>query len=144
MSSPPRSGPTISIDARTEDVAAAIREATAGDGADVVIEASGVAPSPTAAIHATKRGGRVVIVGLQSEPPPVDLFDAALREVDLATTVAHICDSNLPAALEVLAETKLAELVLDHVIPLERIVDEGLVPLAEGRAGGKLVVEVAQ
>ena len=52
-------------------------------GADVVIEASGVPANPSIAIHATKRGGRVVIVGLQADPPPVDLFDAALREVDL-------------------------------------------------------------
>jgi threonine dehydrogenase-like Zn-dependent dehydrogenase len=131
------------VDARSEDVAAAIRAiSAAGDGADVVMEATGVPASPSIAIHAAKRGGRVVIVGLQAEPPPVDVFDAALREVDLTTTVAHICDTNLPESLGVLAETEVAGQVLDRVISLERIVEDGLAPLAEGRAGGKIVVEV--
>ena len=131
------------IDGRDQDVAAAIREATGGDGADVVMEASGVPTNPSNAIHAAKRGGRVVIVGLIAEPPPVDIFDAALREIEIATTVAHICDTNLPESLAVLDETDVAGQVLDRVIPLERIVEDGLAPLAEGRAGGKIVVEVA-
>ncbi len=136
-------GADETIDASREDVAAAIREATGGAGADVVLEASGVPANPSIAIHAARRGGRVVIVGLQAEPPEVDLFDAALREVDLATTVAHICDSNLPESLAVLAETDLAAQVLDRVVDIERVVDDALVPLVEGRAGGKIVVEVA-
>jgi (R,R)-butanediol dehydrogenase/meso-butanediol dehydrogenase/diacetyl reductase len=130
------------IDAGAEDVAASVREVTDGDGADVVIECSGASVSPTSAIHAARRGGRVVILGLQQAPPPVDLFDAALREVDLATTVAHVCDTDLPAALGVLASTDLAQHVLDRVIPVSEIVEQGLVPLAEGRAGGKIVVDV--
>jgi len=131
------------IDARHTDVAAAIKEATAGDGADVVIEASGVPANPSVAIHATRRGGQVVIVGLQADPPPVDIFDAALREVDLIATVAHICDANLPESLSVLAQTELAGEVLGEVVPLTRLVEDAIAPLAEGTAPGKMVVEVA-
>jgi (R,R)-butanediol dehydrogenase / meso-butanediol dehydrogenase / diacetyl reductase len=130
------------IDARSADVAALVQEATGGDGADVVIEASGAPGSPSIAIHAAKRGGRVVIVGLQAKPPEVDLFDAALREVELRTTVAHVCGTDIPASLAVLDSTAIAEKVLDRVIPLERLVEDGLLPLAEGRAAGKIVVEV--
>ncbi len=54
---------------------------------DVGIEASGVPQNPSTAIHATKRGGRVVIVAL-------------------------ICDLNLPESLAVLAQTELAGEVL--------------------------------
>jgi (R,R)-butanediol dehydrogenase / meso-butanediol dehydrogenase / diacetyl reductase len=136
-------GADDAIDARGTDVAAAIREATAGEGADVVIEASGVPANPSIAIHATRRGGRVVIVGLQADPPPVDIFDAALREVDLIATVAHICDSNLPESLAVLARTKLAAEVLGEVVPLTRLVEDAIAPLAAGTAPGKMVVEVA-
>jgi len=136
-------GATDAIDARSTDVAAAILEATDGEGADVVIEASGVKSNPSTAIHATKRGGRVVIVGLQADPPPVDIFDAALREVDLIATVAHICDSNLPESLVVLAKTELASEVLGEVVPMTRLVEDAIAPLAEGRAPGKMVVEVA-
>jgi (R,R)-butanediol dehydrogenase / meso-butanediol dehydrogenase / diacetyl reductase len=136
-------GADDAIDARGTDVAAAILEATGGDGADVVIEASGVPTNPSIAIHATRRGGRVVIVGLQADPPPVDIFDAALREVDLIATVAHICDSNLPEALDVLAKTELAAEVLGEVVPMTRLVDDAIAPLAAGTAPGKMVVEVA-
>jgi (R,R)-butanediol dehydrogenase / meso-butanediol dehydrogenase / diacetyl reductase len=136
-------GADDAIDARDTDVAAAIGEATAGEGADVVIEASGVPANPSIAIHATRRGGRVVIVGLQADPPPVDIFDAALREVDLIATVAHICDSNLPESLEVLAKTGLAGEVLGEVVPLTRLVEGAIAPLAAGTAPGKMVVEVA-
>ncbi|OJU83061.1 MAG: hypothetical protein BGO11_05055 [Solirubrobacterales bacterium 70-9] len=136
-------GADEAIDARDADVAAAIGEATGGEGADVVIEASGVAANPSIAIHATKRGGRVVIVGLQADPPPVDIFDAALREVDLIATVAHICDSNLPASLDVLARTELAGEVLGEVVPMTRLVEDAIAPLAAGTAPGKMVVEVS-
>jgi (R,R)-butanediol dehydrogenase/meso-butanediol dehydrogenase/diacetyl reductase len=136
-------GADDAIDARGTDVAAAIREATAGEGADVVIEASGVPANPSIAIHATRRGGRVVIVGLQADPPPVDIFDAALREVDLIATVAHICDSNLPASLAVLAQTELAGEVLGEVVPMTRLVEDAIAPLAAGTAPGKMVVEVS-
>jgi (R,R)-butanediol dehydrogenase / meso-butanediol dehydrogenase / diacetyl reductase len=136
-------GADDAIDARGTDVAAAILEATAGEGADVVIEASGVPANPSIAIHATKRGGRVVIVGLQADPPAVDIFDAALREVDLIATVAHICDSNLPESLEVLAKTGLAGEVLGEVVPMTRLVEDAIAPLAAGTAPGKMVVEVA-
>jgi (R,R)-butanediol dehydrogenase / meso-butanediol dehydrogenase / diacetyl reductase len=136
-------GADEAIDARQADVAAAILEATGGEGADVVIEASGVPSNPSTAIHATKRGGRVVIVGLQAEPPPVDIFDAALREVDLIATVAHICDSNLPESLQVLAKTELAGEVLGEVVPMTRLVEDAIAPLAAGHAPGKMVVEVA-
>lgn len=130
------------IDASEGDAADRIVELTAGDGADAVIEAAGVSDGPTVAVHAARRGGRVVIVGLQPKPPEVDLFDAALREVELITTVAHVCDSDLPEALAVLAGTDLAPTVTEGTIPLDALVEEGLVPLAEGRARGKIVVDV--
>lgn len=130
------------IDARDGDVAARILRLTKGDGADVVVEAAGVPDGPTEAVHATRRGGRVVIVGLQSKPPAVDLFDAALREVELTTTVAHVCATDLPEALSVLDGGPLARTVIGKRIPLEETVSEGIVPLAEGRATGKIVVDV--
>ena len=68
----------------------------------------------------------MVIVGLQAKPPEVDLFDAALREVELSTTVAHICDSNLPESLSVLAATDLAPQVLDRVVDIKRVVEDAL------------------
>ena len=63
-----------------------------------------------------------------------------LREVDIVTTVAHVCDSDLPAALELLAGSDVAEVTAGPRIPLEALVEEGLRPLAERRAAGKILV----
>ena len=80
---------------------AGIRAAT-GEGADVVLEASGAPQSPAIAIASAKRGGTVLIVGLQAEPTALDLFAAATREVDIKTTLAHVCDEDLAAAVAML------------------------------------------
>jgi (R,R)-butanediol dehydrogenase / meso-butanediol dehydrogenase / diacetyl reductase len=130
------------VDARTGRAAEEIRALTGGDGADVVVEASGAEPSPAAAIAAARRGGQVVVVGLQAAPRPLDLLDMALREVNLTSTVAHVCDVDLPEALELLAGTDLAATVLDRVIGLDALVEDGLIPLVEGTARGKILVEL--
>jgi threonine dehydrogenase-like Zn-dependent dehydrogenase len=134
-------GATATVDAREGDPAAAIVAATDGDGADIVIECSGRPESPATALRAARRGGRVEIVGLQKEPVPFDFFDLVMREVEVTTAMAHVVADDLPEAIDILTRTPLAEQVLDRVIPLERVVEEGLVPLAERRAKGKIVVD---
>jgi threonine dehydrogenase-like Zn-dependent dehydrogenase len=136
-----RLGAHETIDARERDLAEAILEATSGDGAHVVIEASGAPHAPAAALAAARRGGRVTLVGLQSAPSELDLFSFTMREVDVVTSLAHVCDVDLPASLELLAATNVAELVLDRVIPLAQLVDEGIRPLADRTARGKIVVD---
>lgn len=136
-------GADETINARREDVASALLEITGGDGVDVAFEASGTAPSIGAALAGVRRGGRVVIVGHPSGPTEIDLAAAGLREVDLIGTVAHICGRDIPEALGILEGTDLASKVLGEVIPIGDLVDRGLVPLAEGRAGGKIIVDVA-
>jgi (R,R)-butanediol dehydrogenase/meso-butanediol dehydrogenase/diacetyl reductase len=129
------------IDARDGDLADEILAATDGEGAHVVIEASGAPHAPGAALTATRKGGRVLIVGLQSAPRELDLFAFTVREVEISTTLAHVCDIDLPESLEILEQTELAEIVLDRVIPLDELVDEGIRPLAERTARGKIVVD---
>lgn len=129
------------IDARSQDAATSIREATGGDGADVVIEASGAPGAPETAIGATRRGGRVLIVGLQPRPSEIDLFALTTREVEIRTALAHVCDVDLPESLEIIANGKLADVVLDRVIPLADLVEGGIRPLVEHTARGKIVVD---
>lgn len=133
-------GATYLINARQTDPFRQILELTAGEGVPVFIEASGVAHGPSLALKATQRGGQVLLVGLQAEPRSLDLHDVVLREINIATTVAHVCDVDLPQALDILATTGLASLVLDSVIPLEGLVNDGLLAMSEGRASGKIVV----
>jgi (R,R)-butanediol dehydrogenase/meso-butanediol dehydrogenase/diacetyl reductase len=63
-----------------------------------------------------------------------------LREVDVFTTVAHVCDSDIPAALHLLASTDIASITAGPRISLDALVEEGLRPLAERRASGKILV----
>jgi (R,R)-butanediol dehydrogenase / meso-butanediol dehydrogenase / diacetyl reductase len=124
------------------DLVQAVKAAVGQDGAHVVIEASGAPASPAAALELVRRGGDVVIVGLQAHPFGIDLFSVATREVDVHGTLAHVCGEDLAAAVSVLAGTDLARTVLGDVIPLGDLVEGGLRPLAERKAHGKIVVDV--
>jgi (R,R)-butanediol dehydrogenase/meso-butanediol dehydrogenase/diacetyl reductase len=110
------------------------------DGLGVVIESSGVPGSAQKAFALAARGGSVLLVGLTKQPQPVDLADLVLREVDVRTTVAHVCDTDLPAALGLLARRPLSPIVLDGVVPLSDAV-EAFDRLASGAARGKIVVD---
>jgi (R,R)-butanediol dehydrogenase/meso-butanediol dehydrogenase/diacetyl reductase len=134
-------GATHLVNARQHDTVEAIRDLTGGRGAHVVCEASGAGHAPQASIRAARRGGRVVLIGLQSGPRELDLLDATVREVDVVTTLAHVCGHDLPRALHLLENPALAATVIEKVIPLDPLVDEALRPLAEGKARGKIVIQ---
>jgi (R,R)-butanediol dehydrogenase / meso-butanediol dehydrogenase / diacetyl reductase len=128
------------VDARSDDVVASVRELTGGDGAAVVVEASGAEGAAAVAAACTRRGGRVVVVGLPANVQPLELAKLALAEIDLVGTVAHVCRVDLPDALDMLADGELARVVVDRVIPLDALVDDGLQPLAAGNVEGKVLV----
>jgi threonine dehydrogenase-like Zn-dependent dehydrogenase len=135
-----RLGAHVTRNVRGADLAATLAAQTDGLGAHVVIEASGAAHAPAAALSGTRRGGTMLLLGLQAAPREIDLFAMTVREVSIATTLAHVCSTDLPESLRVLAERPLADIVLDEVIPLADVVAKGLRPLAEGTARGKIVV----
>lgn len=84
-----------------------------------------------------------MLVGLQAEPRALDLHAAVVREIELLTTNAHVCSVDLPEALALLQQRRgeLERLVIDRVIPLERLVPDGLLALAQGRAHGKILLD---
>lgn len=130
------------VDASAESSAEQLLVLTGGRGADVVVEATGTASGLETAQRAVARGGRLVVVGLHGAPRELDLSNLVLREVDVVTTLAHICDTDLPQALALLADEQVASSATSRTIPLEALVDEGLAPLAEGSVNGKVVVRV--
>ncbi|RAQ98402.1 hypothetical protein A4R35_22870 [Thermogemmatispora tikiterensis] len=129
------------VQAGAEDVLQALRQLTDGEGPELVIEASGAASAPALALAAAQRGGRVLLVGLQAEPRALDLHAAVVREIELLTTNAHVSPVDLPEALALLSREELAKQVIDRVIPLERLVPDGLLALAEGQAHGKILLD---
>jgi (R,R)-butanediol dehydrogenase/meso-butanediol dehydrogenase/diacetyl reductase len=133
-------GATETADATGLDLAKLLLELTDGLGFDVVIEASGAPNAPSAAIAGARRGGRVLLVGLHGAPCEIDLTQTIVREIDIVTTVAHVCYSDIPAALELLAGSNIAAVTAGPRISLDALVEEGLRPLAERRALGKILV----
>lgn len=134
-------GATRTVQLLNGDLATEIRAAFPDDGPDVVIEASGAAHAPAAAMAAVKRGGRVLIVGLQSEPRELDLLGATVREIDLVTSLAHVCADDLPEAIDLLGSTDVARSTIEKTIPLDALVEEGIIPLARHSAKGKILVD---
>ena len=133
-------GATDTANAAGRDLAELLLELSDGVGFDVVIEASGAPHAPASAIAGARRGGRVLLVGLHGAPRALELTPMIVREVDVVTTVAHVCDTDIPAALELLAETDIAAVTAGPRISLDALVEEGLRPLAERRASGKVLV----
>jgi len=134
-------GATGVVNVRDRDLAEAVRDATDGVGPDVIIEATGAPHAPAAALRAVKRGGRVLIVGLQAAPREIDLLRATVNEVELTTTLAHVCGQDLPEAIRILATSDVAERTIDRTIALGDLVEKGLRPLAERTATGKILVD---
>jgi (R,R)-butanediol dehydrogenase / meso-butanediol dehydrogenase / diacetyl reductase len=133
-------GANQTVNAEGKDLTQLLFELSDGLGFDIVVEASGAPQAPEAAITAARRGGRVLLVGLHDSPRTLDLTKMIVREVDIVTTVAHVCDSDIPAALSMLSESEVAAVAAGPRIPLDSLVDDGLRALAERRISGKILV----
>jgi threonine dehydrogenase-like Zn-dependent dehydrogenase len=120
-----------------------IRSATGPDGPDVIIEATGAPHAPAAALGSIRRGGRVLLVGLQSKPREIDLLGLSIREIELIGTVAHVCDEDLPEALLVLERQEIAPVVVDRTITLDELVPVAIAGLVGKTAKGKFLVDPA-
>jgi len=108
-------------------------------GADVVFETSGAPGAAARGLALTKRGGTLMLMGLNKTPQDFPFADAVLREVVLQTTVAHVCKDDMPEALELLASGKVAQLLTDRIYSLENV-NEAFEVLASGKANGKILV----
>ena len=101
--------------------------------ARVIYEVTGSEQGLSEAFDATIPGGRVVAVGVQREPRPVDLRRLTLLEVELVGTQAHVCAADLPEALRLLAARGGSwEDVAPAVLPLSELVSGGIGPMTEG------------
>lgn len=134
-------GADVTVDASSTDPLEVVRELTGATLADVCVEASGVPDGLTRVQRLTRRGGTVLLVGLPKGEVSFTANDLILREIDVMTTVAHVCDRNLPTALALLAERDLASLLVERVVPLGQVVEDAFTPMAGGSARGKFLVD---
>ncbi len=77
------------VNVREADLAATVRAATAGWGADVVFEASGAPKAYGSLFDVVCPGGCVVFVGLPVDPVPLDVVAACAKEVRMETVFRY-------------------------------------------------------
>jgi threonine 3-dehydrogenase len=75
-----RMGADMALDARDPDAVARIREATGGDGVEVVLEMSGASPALDQALGFVTRGGRISLLGIFPEPVRIDVSNKVIEQ----------------------------------------------------------------
>jgi threonine 3-dehydrogenase len=73
-------GADHALDAADPETVERIRDATGGDGVDVVLEMSGAKPALDQALRVITRGGRISLLGIFGEPPTVDLSELVIMQ----------------------------------------------------------------
>ena len=117
-----------------------IRDIFGSAGIDVVIEASGAPGQMAFALNLVKRGGTLLQVGLPTTKQELDVHKIVMSEINISTTLAHICGADLAPALEILGTTTLAAELIEGVYPLAQI-SEQLELLATGKIQGKVLFD---
>ena len=118
-----------------------VREATGGLGADLVLEAAGAPTSLATAVGLACKGGTIVVLGVMHEPVALDYRQILMNEQRILGSIIYR-RPDFAEALEILAREGADPRHVTGTIPLEDIVDHGLVPLAE-RRGEQLKILVA-
>ncbi len=73
-------GADMALDAADEATPERIRDATGGDGVEVVLEMSGARSALDQALRVVTRGGRISLLGIFSESPRVDLSELVVMQ----------------------------------------------------------------
>lgn len=104
------------VDPTTEDLVEHVLAVTNGRGADIVIDTVGFMLAD--AMSAVRRGGRIMVFGLDKRPREVSLYNLMAKEI----TVRGVLDAadNLPRAIRLLADNHHGfERVITDRVPLE-------------------------
>lgn len=132
-------GADVTINAReTADVAAAVRAATDGRGADVVFELVATKETMPHATNMLAKRGRMVFVGYSPDPYQVHPIQLVINETRISGAVGNTL-AELEEAVRLVGEGKVRTLV-DRVLPLERW-QEGLDALSRGEVLGRVVLK---
>jgi len=110
------------INVEHDDPLQIVSEATAGWGADIVIEASG-APSVFSSItEYCCPGGRIVLVGIPIDPVPMDIARIQSKELDISSVFRY---ANIyPRAIELIASGQLdVKKLITDIYPFDKAIE---------------------
>jgi L-iditol 2-dehydrogenase len=137
-----RARPDIVIDSAKEDAVDAIRKATDGRGADVVITATGAGAAQEQALEMASARGRISLFGGLPRDDSVIRFDSNLvhyRELIVVGAYGSAPRHNR-AALELISTGAVeVEDLITHRVPLDRVRDA--IDIVTSGEGLKVVVE---
>lgn len=130
-----RMGADLVLDARTEDIPTRLREATGGDGVDVLLEMSGSEEALAGGLRALRNGGWVSLLGLPSAAVRVDLANGIIfKGVRVAGIFGRKVWQTWEQGTTLLHRGLDVTPVITHRLPLERF-QEAFALLKSGEAG---------
>ena len=118
------------IDPSAGDPAAQLSELTGGYGADIAFDCVGTQDSLNSAINLSRKGGRIVIVGVFKAQPTVDINKVVLQEREIIGCLAYVDD--FPRAISLVADgrVKATDFITDR-IPMRNIMEDGFQKLID-------------
>jgi propanol-preferring alcohol dehydrogenase len=127
------------IDSSQVDVAAAVREATAGWGVDCVIDIVGKEATIGAGVNSLRNGGRIVIVGYTADEYPLSGKYMAQNELEV---IGSRCGrkQDLINTADMVASGAVRSIVTDRV-PFDQV-NEAHEKLRAGQVVGRLVLDI--
>jgi propanol-preferring alcohol dehydrogenase len=129
-------GAETTVNAGTEDVAASIREATGGAGADVVFELVGTRETGAAALASLAKRGTLVYVGYSFDTVELNPLSLVVPEQRIVTSVGNR-RSELVEALDLAARGHLRTRITEHALDdAPHVLEE----LRAGRVVGRAVL----
>ncbi|MEU7042052.1 MFS transporter [Streptomyces varsoviensis] len=129
-----RLGATDTVDAgRAGGAGAAVRELTGGEGVDVAFEVVGAQDALDTCLAATRRGGRVVLVGLGGQVR-LDAWALVDNEQSIVASVGY--RDTYPELMRLVGRDGVdLTPVVTSVVALDDVVADGLGPLSRGPDG---------
>ncbi len=128
-------GADLAIDSSREDAVDAVKKATGGQGVDVVLEMSGHPDAVQQGFRMVRRGGRISLLGIPSQPVPLDLAEDVIFK---GVTVQGINGRRIWETwhqAEALLRSGKVDLrpLITHTLPLDKI-EDGMRLLESGNA----------
>ena len=116
-----RLGADVALNAADADPVEAVKNATNGPGADVVLETAGTTQTVMQACGMVKKGGVVVLVGMHRvDEFPIPVMDMICREYDMRG-VFRYCNAFGPAVAMLSAGRVNLRALITHQFPLAEI-----------------------
>ncbi len=120
------------------DEIADIRRTILAHGLDVglIYEVTGTEAGLHSSLSVGERSGaRIVLAGLHDNPREIDLRRVTLREIEMIGTNAHVCATDLPEAVRLIAlRAEGWGDIAPQAFPLEAVVEEAIIPIVERRS----------